>query len=357
MLFMAALRKFLGFLMFGAASVAAQDTLYTASYSDGVLVLPVVQSGGNFYTASMLLTDKTKLQFELKSLAPYSNTDTARMSAFINGTLYVEQVKVNGQNYRATLGLVQQEPLTLKLNSIELYTDDETRNLWNLPYEEYLASNHSWNYNIVRTPEHPVRSGLTAERFELRPGDCNGTDCARPYERAEAVEEGTHQYEGDEYWYGWSFYFPTDTYVVDDKIGGSGCLTIAQFQQYPLYDPAFMISRCRSGSLVLRTFPVATNSYTREYQLLDSAAVPGTWHDIRVHARWTSQATGFLHVWVDGVERVNYSGPTRTVGNEYVYFKHGLYRGGGSPWTSIMYVDELRRGKSLGEVEFIRPLN
>lgn len=46
-------------------------------------------------------------------------------------------------------------------------------------YEWYLSMNRPYAWDRVGRDVHPVRYGLQSERFEIRPGDCFGTDCTR----------------------------------------------------------------------------------------------------------------------------------------------------------------------------------
>lgn len=47
------------------------------------------------------------------------------------------------------------------------------------------------------------------------------------------------------------------------------------------------------------------------------------WHDFVVHAYWATSEDGLLRVWVNDQRRVDYSGNTRTEGNDYTYQKFG----------------------------------
>ncbi len=51
------------------------------------------------------------------------------------------------------------------------------------------------------------------------------------------------------------------------------------------------------------------------------------WVDFVIHAKFTSDSAGFLRIWIDGIQEINYSGPLDHVGNGPPYPKLGLYMG------------------------------
>ena len=62
-------------------------------------------------------------------------------------------------------------------------------------------------FELVSSP-HPVRYGKKSERFEVRDGDCGGSDCTNPRYRSEIgiKKRKTKARIGQDIWYGWSFY-------------------------------------------------------------------------------------------------------------------------------------------------------
>jgi hypothetical protein len=96
----------------------------------------------------------------------------------------------------------------------------------------------------------------------------------------------------------------------------------------------------------------------RYYKLIDQSNFRGKWHQIEVHARWTSNDDGFFRVWVNGDQKVDYQGKTLSVSR--VYFKYGVYRSFMSRYknaknTDIVpgqtaYFTNVKRGKSREEL-------
>jgi hypothetical protein len=218
---------------------------------------------------------------------------------------------------------------------------------WTFHYENYTNDRKPWNHLFAEAPGYPVRMGWASERYELRPGDCFGDDCNRQpsFERAESAQDGQQQYEGDEYWYGWSFFVPADIPGL-----ASGFTHFGQFQQHSLYNPIWMFTKVYAGDFVMRYNATAPGGAKFTFPLMSDSEFRGRWHDIVVHAKWALDTSGFTRVWVNGTKMVDYSGPTRTAGNTDVYFKYGIYRAA-SPVTTVIYYDELRRGKTRQEVD------
>jgi hypothetical protein len=221
-----------------------------------------------------------------------------------------------------------------------------------LNYESDLATNgafrKSWTYTEVTDTMEAVRKGWKAQRFETRAGDCYGTDCSRNpvFERNEFAQAHNENLEGDEYWYAWSFYVPANIPQADWVYYG-------QFQQHHNYDSIWMFMK-RAGQPFCAVFDWARNKNwsctNKNHHLIDDYSFAGRWHDILVHAKWTTKNDGFTRIYVDGNLVVDYTGYTRTVENSGVYFKYGIYRPGSSANT-VVYYDEIRRGKTREAVD------
>ena len=156
------------------------------------------------------------------------------------------------------------------------------------------------------------------EVFEVRPGDCNEdenwSDCDNDRERSE-LSEGGKTMHGDEYWYGWSIYFPkeySNIYPTKTALG--------QFHQKGSH-PVWMFQNGEGGYHL----DEQTLGFTNEYhQLLDEDDLYGKWHKVEVHVRWSRNNNGFFKVWLNDEQQVDYSGVTTP--DESVYFKYGIYR-------------------------------
>jgi hypothetical protein len=188
-------------------------------------------------------------------------------------------------------------------------------------------------YTMVEDPTGTAPTPVV-ERFEVRPGDCNRhpgwDDCATDRERSELSERLKTTGPGQEWWYGWSVYLPTDFVGIYPA-----STTLGQFHQ--------------RKSHVIWMFKIVETGYTLKdyvfgpkrgtHYLIPEADLRGRWHRIEVHARWSRGDDGFMRVWVNGKRKVDHAGPTMTA--EAIYFKYGLYRGALSRYKQAKGVAEV----------------
>lgn len=193
-----------------------------------------------------------------------------------------------------------------------------------------------------------------------------GTYSMKAYiQTADKRAEGVSQLRGTVggvNWYGWSIYVPAD-------YAGDGLYDIvSQFHDWHTGIPAWAedgkaptnFNFTTSGNLQLdlkyQSAPqtVAHKSFTL------GAYTRGAWHDIVVNVKWTYQSTGFMKVWLNGVLKVDYTGPTYMdygAGNG-PYFKMGDYKGVTNwPGTSprYFYMDEFRMGDANSSYDEVNP--
>ncbi len=96
-------------------------------------------------------------------------------------------------------------------------------------------------------PGEPVRLGKTSERFELREGDCGGSDCENARYRTEIKEENrvVEARLGQDIWYGWSFYNANIAAVTRDRSLGT---VIGQWKPEGEQPPVFRIAQTVPGA-------------------------------------------------------------------------------------------------------------
>ena len=159
------------------------------------------------------------------------------------------------------------------------------------------------------------------EVFEVRPGDCfwnrwGWNDCDNDRERSELSEINKETIPGNEYWYGWSIYFPEEYVDISPT-----STFLGQFHQNNSH-PVWMFENKKYGRYLLRESVFGFIS--ERHKLVDEDDLRGKWHKIEVQAKWSRSDNGFFRVWVNGEQKVDYSGQTMTA--EQVYFKYGIYR-------------------------------
>ena len=255
---------------------------------------------------------------------------------------------------------------------------------------ERLFSPHPHAYRISRYKE-PVRRGVVSERFELRDGDCGGSDCQNPRYRSEIRMLGdlAKAKVGKSMWYGWSFYNdnigsfkPEDTLrlvIGQWKMGGDSPAIFRFIQQgkgegnWENCDPR-LCHRTKDKSMdvvvQLDDLNQANNwGYKENFghvcKLWSMSAHKGKWVDITVNTNFSPRANGFLRIWINGELRCDYRGPlltTRTarMGN-YPSHRRGLFAAFTERWdethgdkkkpTLIAYYDEFVAGHSRESVD------
>lgn len=230
---------------------------------------------------------------------------------------------------------------------------------WSFTYEDYLSANRPYSYNKVAAPAYPVRFGTGSERFEVRNGDCGGTDCERGdgiRERSEVAQRDVQNYEGETWWYGLSMYIPPD--YKDSGNAASRSVSLIQFHQTPIdpslgWFPAWMFAKEYNGPFVARVFPSDPNMTPQRHVLLAASQFVGRWHDIVIEAKWSTGDDGYMRMWINDVKVMDHRGATRSGGNKDVYFKYGVYRPStpAQPINAVVYFDEVRRAKTRAQVD------
>ena len=213
-------------------------------------------------------------------------------------------------------------------------------------------------YSVVsKAKGHPVRSGETSMRFEVRAGDCGGwhdwDDCTTHRERKELRQ--SDNYNVGENWYHWSLYFPKDYKSVWPVK-----LSMGQFHVKGSLRPAFMfldkVGKYQVHNLV--------GHYMLENKPIKISEMRGKWTDILVHVKWSRGADGFFRVYADGnsIPSYHYTGVTSPKRNKLgIFFKFGIYRSKTDRWfvrdnpdakipSQVVYYDNVRKGRTCSEI-------
>jgi hypothetical protein len=197
----------------------------------------------------------------------------------------------------------------------------------------FNAAPHTFRYAFA--PEEPVRRGERSERYELREGDCGGSDCGNFRARAEIVEDrdSTVARLNRDIWFGWSFYNASIRSVTRDTYLGTtigqwrlageqpSIFRLIQLEQgagnFAACDPAI----CTSGGdpswdVVLQLDEMRQAFRWGERQnegnicrLFGMERSLGRWVDIVVNTNFGTDDAGYLRIWIDGELRCDYRGP------------------------------------------------
>jgi Polysaccharide lyase len=181
-------------------------------------------------------------------------------------------------------------------------------------------------------PGEPVRRGAVSERFELRLGDCDASDCEGGRGRAEIREVAAKARLNTDIWYGYSF-FNVNVGSVTKATTPS-----AVFGQWKLdgdLPPVFRITQQAAGESdfaacdpsVCSQIGAETDDVVVELEdmhlsrgwgvaqnegavcrLFNMQASQSKWMDIVVNTNFATDSNGYLRIWVNGELRCNYFG-------------------------------------------------
>jgi Polysaccharide lyase len=208
----------------------------------------------------------------------------------------------------------------------------------------------------VQTDADMKRNGSDSLRFELR-GDDRWVD--QTFMRSFRSEVSTKEFPpiNSVRWYAFSVYFPTDFPIEDNR------LVFAQWHQIvwdafggPAPSPSlsfhftkgkFFISSRHFANRVVREdddVPKKRLFEKNKFRL-------SRWHDFVVQVKWSWQDDGFVNVWWNNQQIVEYRGPVgynQDIGPE---FKFGLYRDATNK-TYVAYFNHVKSGDSPQDVDF-----
>lgn len=223
-----------------------------------------------------------------------------------------------------------------------------------------FSFNTLWGQAIEDTTA--FRYGWKSQKFIVTSGECFGSDCYRTpvYERKEYSEgnDGLAT-EGDEFWYGWSFYVPHESIK-------NSWVFYGQFIQPPAnnsvgHDSIWMLLKSARNPFCMVFDWVNNldkfNCTGKNISLISDSDFAGKWHDIVIHIKWSHDSDkGLTEVWVNNELKGVHDGYTLTPGHLGVVVKYGIYRIANSG-TSIAYYDEMRKGKTRQEVDIRMLMN
>ncbi|WGW04292.1 heparin lyase I family protein [Tropicibacter oceani] len=258
-------------------------------------------------------------------------------------------------------------------------------------YERFFSpAPHNFRY-AVADDGAPVRYGARAERYELRTGDCGGSDCGNARYRAEIrmTDDSNPAKIGEDIWYGWSFYNSSVPGFFRDE---SLRLVFGQWTMGGDANPAIRLIQlgegegnwdsCRraicagperaTGDVVIqledlrRTFNWGDGE-NQGYvcRLFDMQDNTRSWVDLVMQTNFSQGTDGYLRVWVNGALKCDYSGPIVSPKSLFEGDTPGHRRGVFSSYTTrwddthgrrpkptlVVYYDEFRVGKSRADVD------
>lgn len=195
-----------------------------------------------------------------------------------------------------------------------------------------------------------VRSGDSAGRVAL-----SGTE-----HRSELILGGNgggstsgmiEFHEGDEYWYGFSFY------IVSMVYGEPGAHNlIMQFKGDDGGSPAFGLQlwdyEGDDGEYEDNPKGLWSHGPSMDGDRFLAPVAEQQWHDVVIHFKASGSGDGFYELYLDGQLIDSRSGVSMIAdGAAYAYIKDGIYRNGDEiPGTSELRLDAARLGQSMSDV-------
>lgn len=216
-----------------------------------------------------------------------------------------------------------------------------------------------------------VRDGNYAAKMTVHDGDefmHTGGERVQ-LERPDAYNEG----EGDEYWYSWSTYFPSNwqnlTHAPDDWMviadwhasNNVDFGNVCQPLQIEVDGNNRLIATMLSGDVTgYNCFNGAGTANYYDQVIVDSLNL-GKWNDFVIHVKWTVEDDGIVEIWhktdnEDSFTKVfeKTGVPTRQYVNtksnaDTPYFILAHYRSEEQAHTSVLYHDGFKQATSLSD--------
>jgi Polysaccharide lyase len=158
-------------------------------------------------------------------------------------------------------------------------------------------------------------------------------------------------HEGDEYWYGFSFY------IVSMVYGEPGAHNlIMQFKGDDDGSPAFGLQlwdyEGDDGEYAGNSRGLWSQGPAMDGDRFLAPVAEHAWHDVKIHFRASASGAGFYELYLDGNLIDSRSGVSMIAdGAGFAYVKDGLYRNGGElDGTSELRLDAAKLGHSLADV-------
>ena len=265
------------------------------------------------------------------------------------------------------LGL-SEEDTTIKGWKLQIGTGNEKNK------KHWKESKKKWIYYlykvVYKSKGAPTRMGETALRFELKKHDCpdyKQRDCKRKtkYHRFENTQKAHNGSKaGEEFWYRWSIHIPKFNKYSRKKINvsqfhvaGKGINHYPPYQELQIKDQSYHINglvwtiNSEGGLNYYKDCEMqdpngVCENYQRSYSLLnveELKSMSGKWIDIIQHTKWSVNKDGFVKVWLNGIQKVDYHGQTHW-GKGYARFQHGIYeqiRDYDPDISTVIYFDEM----------------
>jgi hypothetical protein len=193
------------------------------------------------------------------------------------------------------------------------------------------------------------RVGTTSVRLHTEPGD-NYVAGSGAAERDDLSlsQAATGCYAGQEQWWAHSILFPDDYVAPPAPTPGSWPWGVVfDFHGTGVGPQATFQIYANSDGLSFQGY-AGDPANPAIYKAPIGPTVKNVWYDFVYHVKWSPGNDGFFYAWVNGVQKLAYTGPTLYV-NQGCYLKLANYHSAFGQATSVIH-DRILRGKSRESV-------
>ena len=220
----------------------------------------------------------------------------------------------------------------------------------------WVGPKKKWSYKTTDSGQGPVQVGKTADRFEIRAGDCGKTgdynDCKHDREHVAWNETGSTKL-GTPVWYSLSVFIPAST---PTKLQGDVNVILAEWRPVGPGQINLSIELQKDGlvAVVGSTTKKQKNDMKPPkpalWRSIDSQAPTDKWINFELEVMWSTGKDGQLVLYRDKMAVASLRGPN-TVFNKPVHMQYGIYRpfvskAGGPLPTQIIYFDNVKKAST-----------
>ena len=245
------------------------------------------------------------------------------------------------------VGLVILAQGVVPLGASVVFENSGTSTGWSQLYVE--------NQGSVTSVSSPAYAGTTSMRCrQIYTSGYGGR-----YHSEGRQEGSAGQQRGNDEYYGFAWYLPSNWQFVDQKYNVQQF--IANFTELGCSggQPTTQM-KLRNRLLDVRLAWGDPCARELAYYTVAPSVTPGVWHRVVMHGRWRSDNTGAFQAWYDGSQTVNLSNlPTIPPTDKNYTFVVGLYADGwhddgtmvGTQSTRDMFFDNIRVATTYGETD------
>jgi hypothetical protein len=199
------------------------------------------------------------------------------------------------------------------------------------------------------TDTYPAQSAADGAlvKFNQFAGNTWAIDSLNPFKGSERVEfsgnpaKSRARFPGPE---STSIWISDAIYVEKGDPTTTDWTTLGQIHDRVGVGPIFAIS-IRTGEYL--TIDITTNKFVKTLGRMPLAR--GHWYRRVMNLKFNESSAGFIKVWIDGRQIVDYHGETGNADTQYYYWKFGIYRSHAPEYLAVRYANVRIGGEELAK--------